>query len=108
VSAATGVVVDLLFASSGVEAELAGRAEPMDVFAGVTVPVARTGDLLALKVLARTPSRPMDTADAHALLTVAQPTDLLEAEELLQLIMERGSNRGRDLHAEWLQLTGRG
>jgi predicted nucleotidyltransferase len=105
--ATTGIVVALLFASSGVEAELAMRAEPMEVFAGVTVPVARTGGLLALKVLARAPNRPMDTADLHALLAVAAPDDLAETEGLLDLIMERGSNRGRDLPAEWRQLTGR-
>ncbi|MFI5394887.1 MAG: nucleotidyl transferase AbiEii/AbiGii toxin family protein [Candidatus Binatia bacterium] len=48
-----GVVADLLFASSGIEAEVVAAAEPLEVFPGVVVPVAQIGHLVALKLLAR-------------------------------------------------------
>ena len=58
------VVIDLLFASSGVEAEVAASAEQLEYLAGLTIPVAQRGDLIALKVLAhplaRGPARPLD------------------------------------------------
>lgn len=47
------VVVDLLFASSGIEAEVAQSAEALEITPGLTLPVARIGHLIALKVLAR-------------------------------------------------------
>ena len=49
---AGGVVADLLFASSGIEPELVAAAETLEVMPGLFLPVARTGHLLALKVLA--------------------------------------------------------
>ena len=48
----SGVVVDLLFASCGIEPELVRDAEPLEVFEGLTLPVARLEHLLAMKVLA--------------------------------------------------------
>jgi hypothetical protein len=41
------MIVDLLFASSGVEAEVVGAAENLEVLPGLWVPVARAGHLLA-------------------------------------------------------------
>lgn len=99
-----GVVVDLLFASSGIEQEVVETAEPLDVFPDVSVPVARTGHLLALKLLARGDTRPRDAADLQALLAVADAGELTRAEHLLALIMRRGTNRGRDLPEEWRTL----
>lgn len=58
---ARGVVADLLFASSGIEALVVAEAEPLEVLPGVTVPVARTGHLVALKLLSREDrTRPQD------------------------------------------------
>lgn len=102
---ASGVVVDLLFASSGVEAEVVASAEPLEVFGGLQVPVARTGHLLAMKLLARDDDRPLDTVDLQALLAVAGPDELDRAEQLVELIMRRGGNRGRDLRAQWQLLV---
>jgi hypothetical protein len=48
-----GTVVDLLFASSGVETEIAERAESFELFPGLVVPVSTRGDLIAMKVLSR-------------------------------------------------------
>lgn len=46
-------VVDLLFASSGIESEVVSGAEPIDLLPQLRMGVARTGHLIALKVLSR-------------------------------------------------------
>ena len=93
-----GVVVDLLFASSGIEGEVVAAAEPLEVFQGLTVPVAQLGHLLALKVLSRDDQRrPQDLVDLRALLTVATENDLAMARSSLSLITVRGFARGRNL-----------
>ncbi|HVF77832.1 MAG TPA: nucleotidyl transferase AbiEii/AbiGii toxin family protein [Solirubrobacteraceae bacterium] len=94
------LIVDLLFASSGVEVEIAARAELLEVLPGLVVPVARIGDLLALKLLSRDDAvRPLDAADLRALCSVARPDDLALARETAMLIQRRGYGRGRDLLA---------
>ncbi len=62
-----GVVVDLLFASTGIEAEIAMRAEPMTLPEIGTVPVARAEELLAMKVLSMRDARLQDRLDAQRL-----------------------------------------
>lgn len=95
------VVVDLLFASSGVEPELVSAAEPLEVLEGVTVPVATTSHLLALKVLSNDPvTRPQDLVDARGLLAIASPSELEETRNLLSRIRERGFHRGKALLEE--------
>jgi hypothetical protein len=92
------VVTDLLFASSGIEAEIVVAAEPLEVFPGIVAPVARSGHLLALKVLARDDlNRPQDLVDARALLVGMPPAELLLARTALDLIAERGFHRHRRL-----------
>ena len=92
------VIVDLLFASSGIEPEIAQAAESIEIVPGLTLPVATTGHLIALKLLARDDAtRPQDLADLRALILVASPNDLAMAEAAVRLIMERGFNRERDL-----------
>jgi len=51
------VTVDLLFASSGIEPEIAQSAEVMEIVPEPILPVATTGHLVALKVLAATTCR---------------------------------------------------
>jgi hypothetical protein len=92
-------LVDLLFASSGIEPEVVAAAERLEISPGLIVPVARSGYLLALKILAETETRPQDRADALALLETADGVDLQEAREALELIVRRGFDRGRDLRA---------
>lgn len=100
-----GVVVDLLFASSGIEDVVVGAAEPIDVLPGLTVPVARVGHLIAMKVLARDDKhRPQDAADVQALLREGDEDELVLTRQALELISQRGFNRGRDLLAAWRQL----
>lgn len=102
--AETGPVTDLLFASSGIEGEVAAAATPLDVFPAVRVPVAETGHLLALKLLARDDRRPQDDVDLHALMDVAEQADLDLATRGVALIEQRGAGRGRDLSDEWGRL----
>lgn len=98
---ARGIFVDLLFASSGIEPEVVNRAEEIELVPGLSVPVARTGDLVALKALARNDrDRPQDLDDIRALLREATPEDVDEAREAVRLIEERGFARGRKLSAE--------
>jgi hypothetical protein len=79
---AEGIVVDLLFASSGIEDEIVRAATPIGLAPDLEMLVARTGHLVALKVLSRDDRRrPQDVADIRALIT------------------ERGFQRGRDLTA---------
>jgi hypothetical protein len=105
-SPAAGVVVDLLFASSGVEGEVVSAAEPLEVLEGIVVPVSTTAHLLALKVLAQDPrTRPQDTVDARALIQIAGPSDLDQARALLSRIEQAGSHRGKDLSHELSELV---
>lgn len=95
-----GVVLDLLFASSGIEPEVVDSAELLEVIPGLTVPVARTGHLIALKVLSRDDKeRPQDIVDLRALLPGAAPREIDRARRALRLIEERGFNRERNLLA---------
>jgi predicted nucleotidyltransferase len=101
-SVTSSPIIDLLFASSGIEPEIVAEAEPIELMAGLTVAVARTSHLIALKVLARNDvERLQDLADLRALLRVASPADLTHARESLELIAERGYHRGRNLTADF-------
>lgn len=96
----SGVIVDLLFASSGIEPEVVARATRLELVAGLELPVASIGDLIALKVLSRDDDRrPQDAVDLRALCRAASDADIAVAREALGLITARGSNRGRDLDA---------
>lgn len=96
-----GIVVDLLFASSGLEPEIVAAAAPVEIAPGVTVPLANLSHLLALKVLA---GRFQDLTDFQNLVAQATPADLEQARESLLLISTRGFNREKDLLAEFSKL----
>lgn len=98
---------DLFFASSGVEAEVVGAAEPMEVRPGLTIPVARIGHLIAVKLCWR-PTAKRDR-DLRTLIERSGAEDLEDARHLIVLITERGYHRGRDLGAaleSWLGAAG--
>jgi hypothetical protein len=98
---ATSPLIDLLFASSGIEPEIVAAATSMEVFPGYKVPVARTGHLIALKVLSRDDdTRPQDTVDLRTLLIAADAEDLAMARAALSLIAERGYDRGKRLQSD--------
>jgi DNA-binding TFAR19-related protein (PDSD5 family) len=98
-----GLVVDLLFASSGIEREIAEAADILEVFPKVFVPVAKTGHLIALKLLSHSKERFQDEADLYALLKVADQSEHQRAKEAVNLIMERGFNRTRELGQDLLE-----
>jgi predicted nucleotidyltransferase len=97
-----GIVVDLLFASSGLEPEIVDAAAPVEIAPGVTVPLARLSHLLALKILA---GRFQDLTDLQNLLAQATPADLQHARESLLLISSRGFNRKKDLLTEFSKVV---
>ena len=90
------VVVDLLFHSSGIEAEVVSAAEELEVLPGLRLRVANRGHLIALKVLA---GRAQDVADTENLLRFADEEDVALARAALDLIAQRGCHRGKDLQA---------
>jgi len=94
---AEGVVVDLLFASSGIETEIVQSAEKIEVFPDVFVRVAKVGHLIALKILACDDDRPQDEVDLRSLLLDVSDADVTDAGEALKLVSERGFERGRNL-----------
>lgn len=93
-------VVDLLFASSGIEDEVVAGATTVEVLPGAMVPLASVGHLIALKVLSVTERRRLDEQDLINLLDVATAQDLAVTRSALALITQRGANRGRDLGAD--------
>lgn len=90
-------VVDLLFASSGIEDLLVEMAENLEIVEGVTVPTARTGHLIALKLLSNSEGRETDAMDLRNLGNIAEDKDWKDAETAVALIASRGYHRGRDL-----------
>jgi predicted nucleotidyltransferase len=105
VPGASGLILDLLFASCGIEPEIARDAELLEVLPGLTVRVARVGHLLAMKLLARDDRRrPQDADDLRALLEVADAAERRRCEDALDLITARQCNRERDLRASWRAL----
>ena len=91
------VIVDLLFASSGIENEIVASADRIRALPRLMVPVATTAHLIALKILA---GRDQDVADLGNLGRAASDADLDTARDSVRLITARGFNRGRDIVAE--------
>ena len=67
----------------------------------LAIGVARTGHLIAMKVLSRDDvTRPQDLVDLRALMRVASSGELARARQSIALIAARGYQRGRDLESE--------
>lgn len=90
-------VVDLLFASSGIEADIVERAEFLEVLPGLELPVATTADLVVLKLLAVDEDRPQDEQDLRALLADLDAHGIARARQAAEDVMTRGYARNRDL-----------
>jgi hypothetical protein len=93
----SAVVVDLLAASSGIEAEIVDRASPVILDPIGPIPVARVEDLLALKVLSMADRRLQDRIDAVNLIRYNPGIDLDSVRLSLEQIKRRGYDRGQDL-----------
>lgn len=100
----TDVVVDLIFASTGIEGEITAAATVVELLPGVDVRVASVGHLLAMKVLA---GRLQDEADFASLCKQAIPDDLAAARAALHLITTRGTHRQKPLIDEFERLVDR-
>ncbi|MEX0775371.1 MAG: nucleotidyl transferase AbiEii/AbiGii toxin family protein [Phycisphaeraceae bacterium] len=94
------LLVDLLFASCGIEPEVVAAARELEIAPGLVVPVACVPHLLAMKALSVSDKRPLDMADMQALAKVASSEDIKLAKRLVKLIHERGYGRDRDLQAK--------
>jgi len=80
-------VVDLLFSSSGIENEVVTRAQKLEVFPGLEIPVASRGHLIAMKVLSKDDfDRIRDNSDLQQLVNGASEIDLDEARAALDLM----------------------
>jgi hypothetical protein len=91
------VIVDLLFASSGIENEVVASATRLQVLPRLSAPVATTGHLIALKTLA---GRNQDLTDLGSLIPAASAKDLEAARQAVRLIQARGFNREQDVVAD--------
>jgi predicted nucleotidyltransferase len=106
---AAGVVLDILFASSGIEPEIVEAAEPLEILPGLRVPVATVGHLLALKLLSRDDrTRPQDRVDLAQLVRTAGRADIDLARQAVALIQARGFQRDRDLSGDLERLIAHG
>lgn len=100
------VVIDLLFASSGIEPEVTAEARHLEIAPDITVPVARPGHLFALKLLSADPTtRPQDSIDLNNLAAYLDPAERDATLKAVRLIEKRGFHRERNLESlmeEWL------
>ena len=100
------LLVDLLFASSGIEPEIVAAAERIELVEGIIVGVGTVPHLIATKVLSRDDAaRPQDKMDLVSLLETADESDVEAARAALRKIQERGFHRGKDLVMELEHLT---
>jgi hypothetical protein len=91
------VIIDLLFASSGIENEVVAGATRLEVLPQLSAPVATAGHLIALKILA---GRNQDLTDLGQLIPAASAADLDTARDAVRLIRARGFNREQDVVAD--------
>lgn len=96
----TGVYVDLLTASSGIEPEIVARAAPVLIEGVGSVLVAGSEELLATKILAMDEKRLQDRIDAIHLVELNPDLDLERVRADLRLIEQRGFHRRQDLVAK--------
>jgi predicted nucleotidyltransferase len=94
-----GIVVDLLFTSCGIEPQICREAERVEVVPGLVVPIARSGHLVAMKLLALAPDRPQDAADLRGLIKTLTPDERERAIIAVREIERIGANRGKALSA---------
>lgn len=98
-----GVIVDLLFASCGIEPEIVLGATFETIARDVTGPVASIGHLIAMKTLSESDIRLQDRQDLLYLIRFSSEADLDTARTGINLIGERGFARDKDLGAVLLE-----
>lgn len=96
----SGVAVDLLAASCGIEAEVVSRSTPVSIEEAGVVPMAQAEELVAMKVLSMEPRRLQDRIDAIRLVQMNTALDMDRVRANLRLIESRGFHRQQDLQAK--------
>lgn len=92
--------VDLLVATTGIEAEIVRSAERMEIAADVLCPVARRGHLIAMKVLSSSEERPRDVQDLVELLRDISDEELALAREAARQIDAAGLHPHRSVEGD--------
>jgi hypothetical protein len=103
----SGVVCDLIFATCGVEEEIVGDADDIELFGSRPTPTASAESLVAMKVLSASDERPRDLGDLYAIIRNKQTLDEERVIRLLRMIDERGFARGQDLLKKWQDIRKR-
>lgn len=99
-----GFVVDLIAASCGIEQEVVDRATLLDLPGIGRLPVARSEELLAMKILSMSSRRLQDQIDARNLILFTENLDIQSVKDNLDRIIARGFHRAEDLHAKFLNV----
>lgn len=95
-----GFVVDLIAATCGIEEEIVTRATLVELAGAGLLPVARSEELLAMKILSMSERRLQDRIDARNLILYASDLDLTAVQENLSHIITRGFHRDEDLRGK--------
>ncbi len=98
-------LLDLLFATSGIEPECVAQATELRFAPGLTLPTARIPHLIAMKCLSESDDRLQDRIDLQYLTASATAADLAQVPALLNLITERGYAGDKDLPAVLRNMT---
>jgi len=92
------VFVDILFSTSGIEKDVCGSAELIEILPDLKLRVATLASLIAMKILSSTNvKRKQDVLDLSNLISDASSEDLKEARRLVVLIESRNFNEGFNL-----------
>lgn len=95
--ARASLIVDLLFASSGIEREVVAEADYIEIFADLKLRVAKPGHLVAMKLLSSGKKRAQDAVDLASLRSALTDDEIARARRAVALIQQRACARGRDL-----------
>jgi hypothetical protein len=98
------IKVDLLFASCGIECEIADRATSIVIKAPIRAPVACSEELIAMKILSMSEQRIQDRLDAQRLVQYGIDLDMERIRNNLALITNRGFHRDQDLISKFEHL----
>lgn len=93
-------VVDLIAASCGIEQEIVDRATLVNLPGVGELLVARSEELLAMKILSMSDRRLQDQIDARNLVLYGGDLDIAAVKDNLDRIIARGYHRAQDLHAK--------
>lgn len=96
----SGVVVDLLLATTGIEADIVSRASVLAFTGSGRLPTAAAEDLVAMKLLSMDDRRLQDRMDALALVEMNPQLDLDRVRQSLADIEAAGCARDQDLNAK--------